>query len=168
VLALLAVLGCWWLLFRSTVGFAIRTVGLNPTAARFAGIPVGRTIVLTMLLSGGLAGLAGGIEVLGVNYYHTPAFSTGYGFDSIAVALLGRSHPFGVVPAALLFAALRAGATRMQFVSQIPIDVISVVQGVILLLVAADELVRRLYRIGPRTSAPSSEPTVASGWARAE
>jgi simple sugar transport system permease protein len=167
VLAMLGVAGCWWLLFRSTVGFAIRTVGLSPSAAQFAGISLGRTIVLTMLLSGGLAGLAGAIEVLGVNYYHTPAFSVGYGFDSIAVALLGRSHPVGVVPSALLFGALRAGATRMQFVSQIPIDIISIVQGIILILVAADVLVRRLYGIGRRAEADSTQPAVASGWGRA-
>ena len=101
-----------------------------------------------MALSGALAGLAGAIEVLGLNYYHTPGFSVGYGFDSIAVALLGKSHPLGVIPAALLFGALRAGATRMQFVSQIPIDIISIIQALILIFVAADELVRWLYRIG--------------------
>jgi general nucleoside transport system permease protein len=167
LLALLLSVGCWWLLFRSTVGFAIRTAGLNPSAARYAGISLGRTLVLTMALSGGLAGLAGAIEVLGVNYYHTPGFSSGYGFDSIAVALLGKSHPLGVLPAALLFGALRAGATRMQFVSQIPIDIISVVQGIILLLVAAEELVRRLYRLGG-SSASTTEGVVASRWGRSE
>ncbi len=171
VLALLLALGTWWLLFRSTVGFAIRTVGLNPSAARYAGISIGGTVVLTMALSGGLAGLAGAIEVLGVNYYHSPGFSVGYGFDSIAVALLGKSHPLGVIPAALLFAALRAGATRMQFVSQIPIDIISVVQGIILLLVAADELVRRVYRIGGRRTVSAeraAEETVTRSWGRLE
>jgi ABC-type uncharacterized transport system permease subunit len=167
ILALLLSVGSWWLLFRSTIGFAIRTVGLNPSAARYAGISIGGTVVMTMALSGALAGLAGAIEVLGVNYYHTPGFSSGYGFDSIAVALLGKSHPLGVIPAALLFGALRAGATRMQFVSQIPIDIISVVQGIILLLVAADELVRRLYRIGGR-SASTTEGIVARGWGKAE
>ncbi|MFN8637070.1 MAG: ABC transporter permease [Chloroflexota bacterium] len=171
VLALLLTAACWWLLYRSTVGFAVRTVGLNPSAARYAGISIGSTVVLTMALSGGLAGLAGASEVLGVNYYHTPGFSVGYGFDSIAVALLGRSHPFGVIPAALLFGALRAGSTRMQFVSQIPIDIISVVQGIILLLVAADELVRRLYRVGGRRRVEperAAEGTVARTWGRAE
>ena len=172
ILALLLAVGSWWLLFRSTIGFAIRTVGLNPSAARYAGISIGSTVVLTMAISGALAGLAGAIEVLGVNYYHTPGFSVGYGFDSIAVALLGKSHPFGVIPAALLFAALRAGATRMQFVSQIPIDIISVVQGIILLLVAADELVRRVYRIGGRSPVASAERTaegtVARSWGRLE
>jgi simple sugar transport system permease protein len=172
ILALLMTVGCWWLLFRSTIGFAIRTVGLNPSAARYAGISISGTVVLTMAFSGGLAGLAGAIEVLGVNYYHTPGFSVGYGFDSIAVALLGRSNPLGVIPAALLFGALRAGATRMQFVSQIPIDVISIVQGVILLLVAADELVRRFYRIGGRRDGVSAERaaegTVARSWGGGE
>ena len=172
ILALGLAVVCWWLLFRSTIGFAIRTVGLNPSAARYAGISISKTIVLTMALSGALAGLAGAIEVLGVNYYHSPGFSVGYGFDSIAVALLGKSHPLGVIPAALLFGALRAGATRMQFVSQIPIDVISIVQGIIMLLVAADELVRRFYRIGGRRGAVSAEReaegTVARSWGRAE
>ena len=167
ILALVLSVASWWLLFRSTIGFAIRTVGLNPSAARYAGISIGGTVVMTMALSGALAGLAGAIEVLGVNYYHTPGFSSGYGFDSIAVALLGKSHPLGVIPAALLFGALRAGATRMQFVSQIPIDIISVVQGIILLLVAADELVRRLYRIGGRSTA-ATDGIVARGWGRSE
>jgi simple sugar transport system permease protein len=171
IAALLLTLGTWWLLFRSTVGFAIRTVGLNPSAARYAGISIGGTMVLTMALSGALAGLAGAIEVLGVNYYHSPGFSVGYGFDSIAVALLGKSHPLGVIPAALLFGALRAGATRMQFVSQIPIDIISVVQGIILLLVAADELVRRVYRVGGRrgvSAERAAEGTVARSWGHLE
>ena len=170
VIALLMALGGWWLLFKSTIGFAIRTVGLNPSAAHYAGIPVGRTIVLAMGLSGALAGLAGAIEVVGVNFYHTPGFSVGYGFDSIAVALLGKSHPLGVVPAAILFGGLRAGATRMQFVSQIPIDIISIVQALVLMFVAADPIVRWLYRIGPRkaAAAPAAEATVARGWGRTE
>jgi simple sugar transport system permease protein len=158
----------WWVLYRSTLGFEIRTVGLNPSAARYAGIGVGRTIVLTMALSGGLAGLAGTIEVVGLNYYHAPGFNVGYGFDSIAVALLGKSHPLGVVPAAILFGALRAGATRMQFVSQIPIDIISIIQALVLIFVAADEIVRWLYRL--RTPRVEAEPevAVAGGWGRAE
>ena len=168
-IALAMAAGACWLLFKRTVGFAIRTVGLNPSAAHYAGIGVGRTIVLAMALSGALAGLAGAIEVTGVNFYHTPGFSVGYGFDSIAVALLGKSHPLGVVPAAILFGGLRAGATRMQFVSQIPIDIISIVQALVLMFVAADPIVRWLYRIGPRKSAaPAAEATVARGWGRTE
>lgn len=142
VLALLATAGAWWLLFRSTLGFELRTVGANPNAARYAGIPVGRTVVLAMALAGLLGGLAGAAEVVGVNYYHSPSFNTGYGFDAIAVALLGKAHPAGVVPAALLFGALRAGAPRMQFLSQIPADIIQIIQAVVLLFVAAEYAVR--------------------------
>jgi general nucleoside transport system permease protein len=94
-----------------------------------------------------LAGLAGSIEVTGLNYRHELGFSIGYGFDAIAIALLGKSHPLGVVLAALLFAAMRNGASRMQFLTQLPVDLISMLQALILLFVAADAIVRYIYRI---------------------
>jgi ABC-type uncharacterized transport system permease subunit len=147
VLALLVAFFIWWLLNKTTLGFEIRTVGLNPDAAKYAGINVKRTIVLTMLFSGMLAGLAGSIEVTGLNYRHELGFSIGYGYDAIAIALLGKSHPLGVVLAAFLFAAMRNGATRMQFLTQLPVDLISVIQALILLFVAADAIVRYIYRI---------------------
>jgi ABC-type uncharacterized transport system permease subunit len=151
----------WWLLYKTTIGFEIRTVGANPHAARYAGISVSRSIVLAMAMAGGLGGLAGAVEVTGVNYYHTPGFSVGYGFDSIAIALLGRSHPLGVIPAALLFGGLRAGASRMQFLTQIPVDIIQVIQALVLIFVAAPAIVRWLYRLRrPATdgiAAPSEE-----------
>jgi general nucleoside transport system permease protein len=140
----------WWLLYRTTLGYEIRTVGANPFAARYAGISVAGSIVLTMAMAGGLGGLAGAIEVTGVNYYHTPGFSVGYGFDSIAIALLGRSSPIGVIPAALLFGGLRAGASRMQFLTQIPVDIIQVIQALVLIFVAAPAIVRWLYRLRSR------------------
>jgi general nucleoside transport system permease protein len=172
VLALACAVGCWWLINKTTIGFRIRTVGANVYAARYAGIDVGRTIVLTMTLSGALAGLAGAIEVLGVNYYHTPGFSVGYGFNSIAVALLGRADPLGVVPAAFLFGALANGATRMQFLSQIPIDIIGLIQGLILIFVSAPSLIRWLWRIRVPAQAPdelaAEEATFSTGWGRAE
>jgi simple sugar transport system permease protein len=146
----------WWLLYRTTVGYEIRTVGANPNAARYAGISVKRSIVMTMAMAGGLAGLAGAIEVTGVNYYHTPGFSVGYGFDSIAIALLGRSSPIGVIPAALLFGALRAGSSRMQFLTQIPVDIIQVIQALVLVFVAAPEIVRWIYRIKAPKGGPIS------------
>jgi simple sugar transport system permease protein len=150
ILALLVAFAVWWMLNKSTLGFEIRTVGLNPDAAKYAGINVKRTIILTMALSGMLAGLAGTVEVTGLNYRHELGFSIGYGFDAIAIALLGRSHPLGVVLAAILFAAMRNGATRMQFLTQMPVDLISMLQALILLFVAADAIIRYIYRIRAR------------------
>lgn len=150
ILALGAAALIWWILNKTTLGFEIRTAGANPDAARYAGINVGRTIVISMTLSGMLAGLAGAIEVTGLNYRHELGFSVGYGFDAIAIALLGKTSPLGVVLASLLFAAMRNGAARMQFLTQIPVDIISVIQALILLLVAADAIIRWLYRIKAR------------------
>jgi general nucleoside transport system permease protein len=150
ILALLMAYAVWWLLWKTRLGFEIRTTGLNPDAAKYAGINVAKTIVLTMGISGGLAGLAGAIEVTALNHRHELGFSVGYGFDAIAIALLGKNHPAGVVIAALLFAAMRNGATRMQFLTQIPVDVISIIQALILLFVAADAIVRYIYRIRAR------------------
>lgn len=160
ILALLVAFAIWWMLNKSTLGFEIRTVGLNPDAAKYAGINVKRTIVLTMALSGMLAGLAGTVEVTGLNYRHELGFSIGYGFDAIAIALLGRSHPLGVVLAAILFAAMRNGATRMQFLTQMPVDLISMLQALILLFVAADAIVRFLYRV----KAKSERVVLTRGW----
>jgi simple sugar transport system permease protein len=148
----------WWFLYRTTLGFRIRMVGENPHAALYAGIDVRANIVLAMFLAGGLGGLAGAIEVSGVNYYHTPGFSVGYGFDSIAIALLGRTHPIGVIPAALLFGGLRAGASRMQFLTQIPVDVIQVIQALVLVFVAAPAIIRWLYRLRRPAAAPGPSP----------
>ena len=150
VFALVMAAVVWWLLWKTTFGFEIRTVGSNPDAAKYAGINVKRTIILTMALSGLLAGLAGVIEVTGLNYRHELGFSVGYGFDAIAIALLGKTHPFGVVLAAILFAGMRNGGTRMQFLTQIPVDVISVIQALILLFVATDAIIRYIYRIRVR------------------
>jgi ABC-type uncharacterized transport system permease subunit len=150
----------WWLLWKTTLGYEIRTVGANSSAARYAGIHVQRIIVLTMTFSGFLAGLAGAIEVTGLNYRHELGFSIGYGFDAIAIALLGKTHPLGVVLAAFLFGAMRNGGTRMQFLTQIPVDVISVIQALILLFVAADAIIRYIYRIRVR----EERMVLTSGW----
>ncbi len=137
----------FWLLFKTTVGFTIRAVGANPDAARYAGMSITRTVVLAMTLSGGLAGLAGASQVLGVDYWVGQGFSAGYGFDAIAIALVGRSHPFGIVLAALLFGFLRSGATRMQSLAGIPMDIISIIQGLVIIFVAAPDIIRGLYRL---------------------
>lgn len=161
-LALAVAYGVYWFLFRTTWGFNLRTAGANPHAARYAGIRTGRWIVLTMAISGALAGLAGANEVLGVNHNLAMAFSSGYGFDSIALALLGRSHPLGVVLAALLFGTLRSGATRMQVVSGIPIDIIQVIQAMILAFMAAPAIIRTIYRL--RQPAEAEAEVLVRGW----
>ena len=160
ILALVVAFIIWWLLWKTTLGFEIRTAGANPDAGRYAGINVPRTIIVTMVISGILAGLAGTIEVTGLNFRHELGFSVGYGFDAIAIALLGKCHPFGIVLGALLFGGMRNGATRMQFLTQIPVDVISVIQALILLFVAADAIVRYIYRVRIR----EERVTLTRGW----
>ncbi len=147
ILALLTIPAVWFLLQRSTLGFRIRTVGFSPTAARAAGMSVAWTIVATMGISGALAGLAGADEVLGVSHYMPPSFSTGYGFDAIAVALLARSNPWAILPAALLFGALSSGSRFMQFQTQVPADVISIVQATVIMFVAAPVLFQWIFRL---------------------
>ena len=160
VLALLVAFFIWWLLNKTTLGFEIRTVGANPDAAKYAGMNVKWIIIVTMALSGMLAGLAGSLEVTGLNFRHELGFSIGYGFDAIAIALLGKSHPLGVVLASILFAAMRNGATRMQFLTQLPVDLISVLQALILLFVAADAIIRYIYRI----KAKGERLVLTRGW----
>ena len=161
-LALVTAYLVYWFLFRTTWGFDLRTAGANPRAARYAGIKTGRWIILTMTLAGALAGLAGTNEVLGVNHNLAMAFSSGYGFDAIAIALLGRSHPLGVVLASLLFGTLRSGARRMQVVSGIPIDIILVIQAMILAFIAAPAIIRAIYRL--RQPAEAEAEVLVRGW----
>ena len=152
----------YWFLFKTTWGFTLRTVGANPNAAKYAGMNITRSTVLAMFLSGGLAGLAGANEVLGVNYNLAVAFSSGYGFDSIALALLGKSHPTGVVLAAILFGFLRNGAIQMQLTAGIPIDIISVLQAFILAFIAAPAIIRTFYRL--REPDVETEAVTLRGW----
>ncbi len=164
LLALIVAVGVWYFLWKTTWGFEIRTVGTNPSAAAYAGIAVSRNIVLAMALSGMLAGLAGAVQVAGVNYRSTLGFNTGYGFDSIAIALLGKNTVLGVVLSALLFGALRNGATLMQFRTQISADIISVIQALILIFIAADQIIRWLYRL--RTSNSSEQASVSRSFGK--
>ena len=136
----------YWLLWRTTVGFEIRAVGANPTAALYAGMKPRRMMILTMSLCGAFAGLAGALEILRLGYY--PAvFGTGIGFDGITVALLGRADPVGILFAALLLGAMRAGAPLMQIQARVPVEIIDVIQGVILIFLAAEIIVRRIFRL---------------------
>ena len=144
---LAAVALVWWLLFRSKLGFAFRISGENPDAARYAGIRAGLTIVLAMMIAGALAGLAGAAQVSGVLGRATPGFTAGIGFDAIAVALLGRSHPVGILLAGLLFGGLEAGGRQMQVDAGVSIDMISIMQALIIIFVAAPLLVKRVFPV---------------------
>jgi general nucleoside transport system permease protein len=146
VFALICIPISYWLLSRTTIGFEIRAVGANPTAALFAGMNPRRMIILTMSLCGAFAGLAGSIEVLRLGYY--PAvFGTSIGFDGITVALLGQANPVGILLSALLLGAMRAGAPLMQIQARVPVEIIDVIQGVILIFLAAEIIVRRIFRL---------------------
>jgi simple sugar transport system permease protein len=164
VIALLVAVVVWWLIYKTIIGFEIRTVGQNMKAARYAGVRVNWTVVLTMILAGGLAGLAGAIETLGVNLRFAPEFTGGAGFDGIIVALLGQTHPLGVILAAFLFGALDAGGSRMQFESGVSADIIQVIQGLVLAFVAAPLLIRAIYRL--RVSKDDLPQAPSVGWGR--
>ncbi|HEY5669589.1 MAG TPA: ABC transporter permease [Anaerolineales bacterium] len=161
-IALLVAWLVYWFLWKTKWGFSLRMVGSNPHAARYAGASVVMGTVMGMTLAGALAGLAGANEVLGLNYYLAMAFSSGYGFDSIAIALLGNTQPLGVVLSALLFGALRNGATLMQLKGGIPIDIVSIVQAMVLVFVAAPAIIRSVYRL--RAPAPGEEAGLATSW----
>lgn len=150
----------YWLLYRSTIGFEFRAVGANPDAAKYGGIRVATAIVLVMAMAGGLAGMGGANETLGVLGRATPGFTALIGFDAIALALLGRSHPGGVVLAAVLFGALRAGGRTMQAQSDVGIDLIVVIQALIIVFIAAPELVRAIYRV----KGGKKQAQVTRGW----
>jgi simple sugar transport system permease protein len=145
ILVVLAVIFVWWLLFRTTTGFEFRAAGLNPDAARYAGMRSGLMLVLVLAFAGALAGLAGANQVLGVLGRVSPNFSGGVGFDAIAVALLGRSHPFGVLLAGLLFGALQAGGRQMQVSAGVSLDLIAIIQALIIIFIAATILMRRVF-----------------------
>ena len=162
VLALLAAVAVWWLLFRSTKGFEFRAVGFNPRAARYAGMSITWSTTMSMVIAGGLAGLAGTAVMLGGARTLSPGFSPGYGFDGIVVALVGNTRPLGVVAAAFLFGALRAGATPMQSATGTPIDIVVVIQALVIMFIAAPALVRAIYRI--RAERRMGTEVFAKGW----
>lgn len=148
VLAVIAVIVASWLIERSSVGFRMRAVGFNPNASRVGGIDVGRTYIVAMLISGGLVGLAGASQVLGNNTAgFTAGVDAGIGFDAITVALLGRSRPWGVFAAGILYGAFKAGGFVMQASEGVSSDIVVVVQAVIVLLIAAPPLVRAIFRL---------------------
>lgn len=154
IIVIAATIFAWWLLNRSALGFQFRAVGENPNAARVAGINVKNTYVQAMLISGGLVGLAGVMQVLGtVTTGFSAGIDAGIGFDAITVALLGRSRPVGIFVAGVLFGAFKAGGFAMQAAEGIPIDIVTVVQSLIVLFIAAPPLIRAVFFL-PKQGAP--------------
>jgi len=149
ILALLTALFIWWLLWKTTLGFELRTAGSNPDAAKYAGVNATRSIVLAMAISGALAGIAGTVQVLGLDHNLPALFSSDFGFDAIPVALLGQNQPLGVIFSAILFGALRNGSDVMQIRSGgvVSKEVIFIVQAMVLLFAAVPAIVRWLYRL---------------------
>ncbi|MEU4570705.1 ABC transporter permease [Micromonospora sp. NPDC023956] len=153
-----------WLLNRSTFGFELRAVGANPDAARTAGISVTRTYVLLMVIAGGLAGLGGANMVVGSTANSlTPLVVAQIGFDGILVALLGRVTPWGVALAALLFGALQAGGNRMQSYSGISLELVTVLQALIVIFIAAPALVKAIFQLRAARAA-RLQTSLAKGW----
>jgi simple sugar transport system permease protein len=166
VLALVAAVLVGWFLFRTKWGFELRTVGANPSAARYSGMSVGKTFTLAMFLSGALAGMGGAVQGLAITHNIALGFQSGYGFDAIALALLGKSHPTGVVAASLLFGMLRAGAARMQSVASVPTEIVQIVQALVIVFIAAPAIIQALYRL--REARGEAVPTAvfSRGWGK--
>ena len=158
ILVVVATIIVWWILSRSSLGFRFRAVGENPNAARVAGINVPSMYIYAMLISGALLGLAGVSQVLGtVTTGFTAGIDAGIGFDAITVALLGRSTPWGIFVAGILFGAFKAGGFSMQAAEGVPIEIVLVVQSLIVLFIAAPPLVRTIFRL-PDPASPKRRP----------
>jgi len=163
VIALVTAGVIWWLLQKTTIGFEIRTVGLNPRAAKYAGMKVGRTVVMTMAIAGLLAGMAGAVDTLGLNHKFAPEFTGSAGFEGITIALLGKTHPVGVVLSSFLIGGMNAGAAKMQFDSGVRAEIIQVVQGLVLAFVAAPEIIRLIFRYRARREVEDMAQ-LSTGW----
>ena len=133
---------------KTTFGYEVRAIGLNPTAAESGGIDVRSGMILALVVSGALAGLGGSGEVMGVHRRFIEGFSPGYGWDGLAVALVGGLHPVGVLLAAVLFGAFRSGGMVMTRVTGVPLDIVFILQALVILFVAAPKLIRHLLKRG--------------------
>lgn len=160
-IALIAAGAIWWLLNRSTWGFRFRAVGANSAASKTAGISVARVTTSVMFIAGALAGLGGAMQILGSEPAMTAGIGGSFGFDAITVALLARANPIGVVFAALLFGALRAGGLTMQASTETPLDLVLVIQALVVLFIAAPALIKAIFRL---KNVETGEAVASKGW----
>ena len=147
----------WWIMRNTTTGFRLETVGRNKNAAWYAGIPIKKMIMFSMIIGGAVAGIAGGIETLSITQRFEPAFNAGLGFDGITVALLGRANPLGVIPAAILIGGMRASGPYMQFQTGVAPEIVDLLLALILFFVTAPILARLFKK-------RHGEVALTSGW----
>jgi ABC-type uncharacterized transport system permease subunit len=157
ILALVLAIVVYFFLWRTTIGYRIRAVGLNPDASRYSGINVPFYQALSMTLAGGFAGLAGAIEVMGVQHRLLDGITSGYGFTGIVAALLGSLHPLGLIPASILFGGLLVGANEMQRAVQVPSALINAILGLIVLFVSGSALWSRRWAARRKMGSPEEE-----------
>jgi len=148
VVAVLLAVATHYTLCRTTIGYEVRAIGLNPSAAESGGIGIKKGIILALVISGAMAGLGGAGEVLGIHRRFIEGFSPGYGWDGLAVALVGGLNPFGILLASVLFGALRSGGMTMTRTTHVPLDVASILQALVILFVAAPMLIKYLLKRG--------------------
>jgi simple sugar transport system permease protein len=162
LVALAMALAVWWLMRRSRLGFSFKVIGLNPDAGKTAGMDARFVTVMVLTISGALIGMAGMATLSGTDFLITSGYGGNTGFDAITVALLGRNNPGGIVLGSLLFAALISGGRNMQAVTGIPIDLTTVIQAVIVFMVATPALTREVFRL--REARASRASTATKGW----
>ncbi len=162
IVALAMAVVIWWLMRRSRLGFSFKVIGLNPDAGKTAGMDARLITVLVLTISGALIGMAGMATLSGTDFFLSTGYGGNTGFNAITVALLGRNSPGGIVLGSLLFAALISGGRNMQAVTGIPIDLTTVIQAVIVFMVATPALVREVFRL--RESRGGQARIAAKGW----
>jgi len=143
IIAIIAALLLYILLEKTSLGYEVKAVGFNPYAAEYGGISISKNVVLSMAISGALAGLAGAVEAMGVHHRYLGALTAGKGFDGISISLIGQNNPIGIIFAAFLIGSLRTGSNAMQFIG-VSKHVVMIVQGIVIFLVAAERIVRTL------------------------
>jgi ABC-type uncharacterized transport system permease subunit len=153
LIALAAVVFVFVLLYKTSIGYELRLVGKNSHFARYGGVNIGKVVIYSIMISGGLAGLAGIVEILGIHNTYKDNFSAGLGFDGIIIALLARNHPIGVLVAALFYAYLQVGAQTMQVGSDMPREVAVIIQVMLVLLVSSQAVftsIKQRYASGQK------------------
>ena len=154
----------WFILKRTTFGFEVRTVGTNPNAAKYAGMAVNRTVIAVMAIAGAFAGLAGAGEISGTTGFLSPGVFASIGFDAIAIALLARANPYAIILTSILWGSMLSGAGLMQQEAGLSIDAVRIVQALVLLFVAADVIVRWIFRMRRDGVGGLASTQMSTGW----